>query len=262
VLVVLFLFALFIACAAPLGSFSDCAAACPEMIALPPGAFTMGGAPDEAGMSPMERPRHTVTIAYRLAVAKNDVTFDEWGACVADGGCNGYSPKDYNFGRGSRPVVHVNWHDAQAYVAWLSHKTGKPYRLLSEAEWEYAARAGTATAYYWGDAVGTGNAVCNGCGTQWDRKSTVPVGTFPPNPFGLNDMAGNVMQWTLDCWHPTYDGAPADGSAWEAGGDCSQRMVRGGNWFIHPFGLRSGFRRQIPVDERDDIFGFRVARPL
>jgi formylglycine-generating enzyme required for sulfatase activity len=247
--------------AAAARTFRDCADVCPTMVEIPAGHFTMGGAPGEEGLSAMEAPRHAIAINYRLAVAKNDVTFDEWEACVADGGCNDYHPGDYGFGRGNRPVITVNWHDAQAYVAWLSRKTGKAYRLLSESEWEYAARGGTTTAYYWGDAIGQGNAVCNGCGTAWDKKSTAPVGSLPANPFGLNDMAGNVMQWTLDCWNPTYDGAPTDGSAWEAG-DCGKRMVRGGNWFIRPFALRSGFRRQISVEERDDIFGFRVARRL
>jgi len=155
----------------------------------------------------------------------------------------------------------VNWNDAQAYAAWLSRKTGKHYRLLSESEWEYAARGGATTAYYWGDAVGKGNAACNGCGGEWDKKTAAPVGSFAPNPFGLYDMAGNVMQWTLDCWNPNYEGAPADGSPWMSG-DCTHHVVRGGNWFIRPFALRSGFRRQVPVDERDDIFGFRIAREL
>jgi formylglycine-generating enzyme required for sulfatase activity len=218
----------------------------------------MGGAPTEEAWSVMEAPRHRVTVRA-FAMAKNDVTFDEWNACVADGGCDGYTPGDFGFGRGSRPVISVNWNDAQAYVTWLSRKTGKRYRLPSESEWEYAARGGTDTAYYWGDAIGEGHAVCNGCGSQWDKKSTAPVGTFAANPFGLFDMAGNVMQWTADCWHPTYEGAPADGSAWMDGG-CSQHVVRGGNWFIRPFALRSGFRRNIATTERDDIFGFRIVR--
>ena len=242
-------------------SFRDCPVPCPEMVELPPGDFLMGGAPTEEAWSGMEAPRHKVTIAKPLAVSKYDITFDAWNACATDGGCGGYIPSDFGFGRGKRPVITVNWNDAQAYVAWLSRKTGKHYRLLSESEWEYAARGGTSAAYYWGDAVGKGNAVCNGCGSEWDKKSSTPVGSFPPNPFGLYDMAGNVMQWTQDCWNPSYEGAPADGSPWMTG-DCTHHVVRGGNWFIRPFALRSGFRRQAPADERDDIFGFRVARDL
>lgn len=242
-------------------SFRDCERICPEMVSVPPGEFVMGGKTSEARWLPQEAPRHHVVIPRALAIGKYDVTFDDWEACVADGGCNHYQPKDWRFGRGKRPVLSVNWSDAQSYLAWLSRKTGKSYRLLSEAEWEYAARAGSTTAYYWGDAVGNGNANCNGCGSQWDLKRTSPVGAFAPNAFGLHDMAGNVMQWVQDCWNPSYDGAPKDGSAWERG-DCTHRMVRGGNWFIRPFALRSAFRRQIRSNERDDIFGFRVARVL
>lgn len=242
-------------------TFRDCPTVCRQMVEIPSGSFVMGGAPSEEAWSGREAPQHKVTIGYRLAVATNDITFDEWDACMADGGCNRYRPSDFGFGRGKRPVITVNWHDAQSYARWLSRKTGKRYRLLSESEWEYAARGGTATSYYWGAAAGQGNAVCNGCGSEWDKKTTAPAGTYPPNPFGLFDMAGNVAQWTQDCWNPTYDGAPADGSAWESG-DCAKRVTRGGNWFIRPFALRSGFRREVPVDERDDIFGFRVAREL
>jgi formylglycine-generating enzyme required for sulfatase activity len=240
-------------------SFHDCEGICPEMAVLPPGSFMMGGKPGEEAWSALEAPRHRVTIPYALAVAVTPITFEQWSACASDGGCNGYTPGDYGFGRGDRPVVAVSWNDAQGYVAWLSAKTGRRYRLLSEAEWEYAARAGTDTAYYWGDAVGSGHAACNGCGSAFDKKSTAPVASFAPNAFGLHDMAGNVMQWTADCWTPNYDGAPADGSA-RTDGDCSRRVVRGGNWFIRPFALRAGFRRQVPQGMRDDIFGFRVAR--
>jgi len=239
-------------------SFRDCATACPEMISLPGGSFMMGGLPTEENWSAQEAPQHRVLVRA-FAMAKNDVTFDEWSACVADGGCDAYVPGDYGFGRGNRPVLTVNWNDAQTYVTWLSRKTGKHYRLPTEAEWEYAARGGTTTAYYWGDAVGEGHAVCNGCGSPWDKDMTAPVGSFAANPFGLFDMAGNVMQWTADCWHPTYGSAPTDGSAW-MDGDCTQHVVRGGNWFIRPFGLRSAFRRNIQANERDDIFGFRVVR--
>jgi formylglycine-generating enzyme required for sulfatase activity len=168
---------------------------------------------------------------------------------------------DSGFGRGTKPVINVNWDEAQQYVAWFSKITGKPYRLLSEAEWEYAARGGTATAYSWGDEIGKGNANCNGCGSQWDSKMTSPVGSFKPNGFGLYDMAGNVWQWVQDCYHGDYDGAPSDGSAWTTG-NCSNRVGRGGSWLDVPQGLRSAAHNWGPTDARNHLLGFRVARTL
>jgi formylglycine-generating enzyme required for sulfatase activity len=147
----------------------------------------------------------------------------EWDACVADGGCNGYKPSDYGWGRGLRPAIGVSWDDANAYVAWLAKLTGKPYRLLSEAEYEYAARAGTTTIYPWGNTIGTNKANCNGCGSQWDNKQTAPVGSFAANGFGLFDMAGNVWELTQDCYQDGHFKAPTDGSAWTAG-DCGRRV--------------------------------------
>jgi formylglycine-generating enzyme required for sulfatase activity len=139
--------------------------------------------------------------------------------------------------------------------------TGKPYRLLAEAEWEYAARAGTTTAYSWGDEIGNGNANCKRCGSQWDDGGTSPVGSFKPNAFGLYDMAGNVWQWVQDCYHDNYVGAPTDGSAWTSG-DCSQRMGRGGSWFTGPEDLRSAYRGWTTTGDRSNNLGFRIARTL
>jgi formylglycine-generating enzyme required for sulfatase activity len=139
--------------------------------------------------------------------------------------------------------------------------TGQPYRLLTEAEWEYAARAGTTTAYYWGDDIGKGNANCNGCGSQWDAKQTSPVGSFAANQFGLYDMAGNVFQWVQDCYHRNYDGAPTDGSAWTSG-DCGRRVVRDGSWIVNPRSLRSAFRGWYTSVGRSNGLGFRVGRTL
>ena len=212
----------------PKDTFQECTN-CPEMMVVPAGSFTMGSPANEPGRYADEGPQHTVTIARQFAVGQFELTFDEWDACVADGGCNGYKPNDEGWGRGRRPVINVSWDDATAYVAWLAKKTGKPYRLLTEAEYEYATRAGTTTAYPWGDDIGKNNANCNGCGSQWDGKQTAPVGSFAPNQFGLYDMVGNVWEWTEDCYHDSYNGAPADGSAW-TGGDCSRRVVRGGSW--------------------------------
>jgi formylglycine-generating enzyme required for sulfatase activity len=143
----------------------------------------------------------------------------------------------------------------------LRHLTGKPYRLLTEAEWEYAARAGTTTAYYWGDEIGNGNANCSLCGSQWDNKQPAPVGSFAANAFGLYDMAGNVNQWMQDCFHDSYDGVPTDGSAW-TGDDCSNRVVRGGSWFFDPQTLRSAYRLGFSTDARLGIVGFCVGRSL
>jgi formylglycine-generating enzyme required for sulfatase activity len=164
-------------------------------------------------------------------------------------------------GRGKQPVINVTRDDAQRYVAWFSQMTGRTYRLLTEAEWEYAARAGSTTAYYWGDEIGKGNANCNGCGSQWDNKQTSPVGSFEPNPFGLYDMAGNVFQWVQDCYHDSYNGAPTDGLAW-TGGDCSRGVGRGGSWGLEPKDLRSARRSTYTTGDRYIDVGFRVGRKL
>ena len=160
-------------------------------------------------------------------------------------------------------MINVSWDHAKAYVAWLSKLTGKPYRLLTEAEYEYATRAGTQTAYPWGNAIGTNNANCDGCGSRWDDKQTAPVGSFAPNGFGLYDMVGNVYEWTEDCYHDRYNGAPADGSAWTSG-DCTfnLRVVRGGPWDFHSVFVRSANRSRVAASGRGGHLGFRVARTL
>jgi formylglycine-generating enzyme required for sulfatase activity len=245
----------------PKDMFKECAN-CPEMVVVPAGSFTMGSPPSEPGRSPEEGPQHMVTIARPFAVGRFGVTFDEWDACVADGGCNGYKPSDEGWGRGRRPVINISWDDAQAYVAWLSKKTGKSYRLLSGAEYEYAMRAGTQTVYPWGNSVGTNNANCHACGSQWDAKQTAPVGSFAANGFGLHDMPGNVREWSEDCYHDTYSGAPSDGSPWIEGGNCYHRVVRGGSFLLAPAFLRSASRYWFTSDYRLRYLGFRVARTL
>ena len=240
----------------PGDSFKECAEDCPEMVVVPAGSFMMGG-PNNA-----EQPQHTVTFAKPFAVSKYELTFADWDACVTGGGCNGYKPVDQGWGRGQQPVINVDWDDAQAYVAWLSAVTGKTYRLLTEAEYEYATRAGTT--YPWGDDIGRNNANCNGCGSKWDAKQTAPVGSFAPNKFGLYDMVGNVFEWTEDCVHTNYNGAPTDGSAWRAanGGDCTNHILRGGSWFVSPDDLRSANRSRGTADLRSGSVGFRVRRTL
>jgi formylglycine-generating enzyme required for sulfatase activity len=156
----------------------------------------------------------------------------------------------------------VSWDDAQDYVKWVSAKTGKTYRLLSEAEWEYVARAGSATAYWWGQDVGSNKANCSGCGSQWDGQRTAPVGSFDPNAFGLHDTAGNVWEWTEDCWHKSYRGAPEDGSAWATNEDCGQRVRRSGAYGLDPSTLRSADRFRLHPANRYDDVGFRVARTI
>jgi formylglycine-generating enzyme required for sulfatase activity len=243
----------------PQATFRECAKDCPEMLVIPPGDFMMGSPETEPDREAVEGPQHKVTIADPIAVSKFDVTFADWDACVSVGGCVAVS--DSGYGRGTRPVVNVTWDDAQQYVAWLSKMTGRSYRLLTEAEWEYAARAGTTTAYYLGDEIGKGNADCDGCGSEWDNHETAPVGSFKPNAFGLYDMAGNAFQWVEDCYHVSYDQAPVDGSAWTSG-DCSRRVVRGGSWGDKPQYLRSAYRWGITTVYRYDGLGFRIARTL
>ncbi len=232
----------------------------PEMVVIPAGSFRMGCLNDDGDCYSDEFPVHTVNVP-RFALSQYEVTFAEWDACVAAGGCNGYQPGDRGWGRGDRPVIPVSWNDAQSYVAWLSAQTGEEYRLPSEAEWEYAARAGTETRYHWGDAIGVNRANCDGCGSQWDNRETAPVGSFAPNAWSLYDMHGNAMEWTEDCWNNSYTGAPNDGSAWESG-NCSRRVLRGGSWDFYPRFLRSADRDWLTAGLRDHDNGFRIARSL
>jgi formylglycine-generating enzyme required for sulfatase activity len=240
---------------APGSVFRDCAD-CPEMVVIGPGSFAMG----EQGHS-RETPVHTVTIGYSFAVGKYDVTFDEWDACVADGGCGALRPNDNGWGRGRQPVINVTWDDAQSYVIWLSRRTGQHYRLPSESEYEYVVRGGTSTVFWWGDNIGKGNAACEGCGTWWDDRQTAPVGSFKPNPFGVYDAIGNVTRWVQDIWHSNYDGAPADGSAWETG-DPVRRVIRGGSWFNGQARQHAAFRNGDTPRVRNGKIGFRIVRTM
>ncbi len=249
-------------------TFRECREHCPEMVVVRGGSFEMG---DEAGkykqMLPRRTykqmlPRHPVTIAQPFAVGRTEVTFDEWALCVEYGNCNEVS--DSGFGKGRRPVINVTWADAQTYVRWLSGVTGQRYRLLTDAEWEYVARAGTDTAYSWGGEIGTNRANCKGCGSEWDGKSTAPVASFEANAFGLYDVHGNVWEWVEDCWHETYDGAPADGTAWlnSDQADCSKAVIRGGSWLNAPYRVRSAIRFRVARGDQNYDLGFRIARTL
>jgi formylglycine-generating enzyme required for sulfatase activity len=239
-------------------SFKDCATDCPEMVVIPAGSFTMGSSQDEPGHQLTEGPQHNVMIAKPFAVSKFEVTFAGWDACAAHGDCIAHVD-DHGWGRDRRPVINVSWDDAQRYVTWLSKITGKTYRLLTEAEYEYAARAGTQTAYPWGDDLGSNNANCAGCGSRWDASQTAPVGSFAPNRFGLYDMVGNVWEWVQDCLHEDYNRAPVDGSAWMTG-DCGHHRLRGGSWASVADEIRSANRARSATADQLSIISFRVGR--
>ena len=233
----------------------------PEMIIIEPGLFRMGCL-SERECKDDELPVHDVTISHRLALSKHEITFADWDACVADGGCNGYRPDDEGWGRGERPVIHVSWYDARSYVTWLSRSTGATYRLPSEAEWEYAARAGSETSYSWGDEIGRNrtNCVNDICGDSF--ATTAPVGSFAANAWGFHDMHGNVYEWVQDCWNgSSYRGAPSDGSSW-VDGVCGLRVLRGGAWTSNLQNVRAANRVRDAIETRADSFGFRVARTL
>jgi formylglycine-generating enzyme required for sulfatase activity len=239
-------------------TFRDCDK-CPELVWLPQGEFAMGDASSAGARRPV------VGIKYMLAVGRFEVTFNEWDACVAGGGCR-RRPHDAGWGRGLQPVVNVSWLDAQQYVAWLSRTTNKRYRLLTEAEWEYAARAGTDVRYWWGDQAGRGDANCSDCGSKWDGRQAAPVGRFAPNPFGLHDMHGNVSEWVEDCYHDRtgerMQDAPVDGRAWTSGCTAAvdTRIVRGGAWHGSARTIRSASRTSAAADHSDNGIGFRIAR--
>jgi len=215
----------------PGDTFRDCPE-CPEMVVVPSGRFRLGST--------------SVTIARPFAAGVYEVTFEEWDACVSDGGCGRYRPNDSGWGRGRRPVMNVSWNDAKAYVRWLSGRTGEAYRLLSEAEWEYVARAGTTTKYWWGNDIGRNRANCyrDRCGDSY--RYTAPVGSFSANPFGLHDVHGNVDEWVEGCWE----------------GGCGRRVLRGGSWGSGPRNLRSANRGWNTSVNRNSFLGFRVARTL
>ena len=233
--------------------FRDCPD-CAEMVVVPSGDFNMGGAD-----TPYEKPEHKVTIAQPFAIGRREITFAEWDQCFVALACK-FQPSDHGWGRGSRPVIDVSWDDTKVFLAWLSQKAGKRYRLPSEAEWEYAARAGTTTAFWWGRTADRGHADCEDCG-QAPTRQTSPTGSFRPNGFGLYDVAGNAAEWVEDCWNDTYRGAPANGKPWTTG-QCQQRVLRGGSFAGKANLIRSAARFRYDVDVRYYANGFRVARDL
>ena len=232
----------------------DCPA-CPALIGLRQGEFVMGNNTDD----PSERPAHPASVPRPFAMGKYEVTNEQWNACVDTGGCprlasGADAPKN-------APVRDVSWDDAQAYVKWLSKTTGKSYRLPTETEWEYAARGGTTTRYWWGDKMATGKANCKVCGDPWNQDGPAAVGSFAPNPYGLHDMNGSVWEWVADCWHSSYKGAPADGRIWDEP-NCRVRVIRGGSWREGADYMLSSTRFKYDATVRQSQNGFRVARDL
>ena len=243
-------------------NFRDECPGCPPLVVLPVGSFNMGSPPVEAGRSDDEGPVREVRIQRPIAIGTHEVTFEEWDACQQVGACP--EAQDIGWGRGRRPVINVSWADAKRYTDWLSKETKARYRLPSEAEWEYAARAGSTGYYWWGDAMSVHRANCRGCnGSEPDRQRTVEVGSLSTaNPFRLVDVLGNVWEWVEDCWHRSYEGGPSDGSAWVEGGSCDRRMLRGGAYDYEPLSLRSANRNWAHQSGRGPAVGFRVVREL
>lgn len=236
-------------------AFIDCDG-CPKMVVIPVGNFLMGE-PSDTGLA-NEKPVHELSITKPFAVGVTEVTYAQWDQCVSDGGC-AHNPGDDNWGRGNRAVAYVNWADVSEFLAWISNKTGKAYRLLTEAEWEYAARAGTTTLYPWSNEFMPGKAVCLSCDVG--SVMTIEVGQLEPNNFGLHDTVGSQKEWVQDCWNGSYEGAPTDGTAWLTG-DCTRRVFRGGSWYDSSRFIRLASRAGAVAVERLDIIGFRIARDI
>lgn len=232
----------------------DCPA-CPALIGLKQGEFTMGSNVDD----PSERPAHRVSVPHAFAIGKYEVTNEQWNACVDAGACQRSSavPNEAK----NAPVRDVSWDDAQAYVKWLSKTSGKAYRLPTEAEWEYAIRGGITSRYWWGDQMKTGKANCKGCGDPWSAEGPATVGSFAANPYGLFDMNGSVWEWVSDCWHSSYKGAPADARVWDEP-NCRTRVIRGGSWREGADYMMSSTRFKYDASVRQSQNGFRVARDL
>lgn len=244
----------------------------PKMVVVPGGSFIMG---DLSGAgNDTERPSHMVNIRV-FKLGKYEVTHAQWDACVTDGGCGGWWRSDAGWGRANRPIFNVSWKDAQGFINWLNAKTGGQYRLPTEAEWEYAARAGSAAEYHFGDDeaklclyanhadLDTNYPWRNTSCSDGEDKKTAEVGQYKPNAYGLHDMYGNVQEWTEDCWHENYTGAPSDGNAWTDEIECKQRVVRGGAWHGHPPALRAAARKPLPHRLRiNGGVGFRLAHDL
>ena len=235
-------------------SFKDCST-CPEMVTISSGQFVMG---DDKG-DRSEKPAHRVRISKPFAIGKYEVTVGQWSECYKAGACKAAS--DNVETSDNVPIRDVSWDDAHDYVRWLSKITGERYRLPTEAEWEYATRAGTSTTYWWGNHMLPGKANCKDCGGHWKQELPAEIGSYEANPFGLHDMNGNVWEWVNDCWHRDYHGAPSDGSTWDDP-DCSVKVIRGGSWRNDKTYVHSASRFKYDTYVRYLLNGFRVARSM
>jgi formylglycine-generating enzyme required for sulfatase activity len=228
-----------------------------DMVAIPAGRFRMGCQGNDHACEENEKPPLAMPMPA-FEIGKYEITFDLWDACYTQHGCTRY-PDDMGWGRGKRPVINISWNDIQQFITWINTKTGKTFRLPSEPEWEYAARAGTTTVYSWGDEVGNNKANCDGCGSQWDNKQTAPVGSFVANPWGLHDMHGNVWEWVSgSLW--IYKGSSSNVNDWVTA-NLSDRVVRGGSWYNNPRNLRAAVRFSSSPDSADYGLGFRLVLP-
>ena len=235
--------------------FKDCTV-CPEMIVIPSGSFNMGSSQGKKNELPIQE----ITIAKPYAIGRFEITFNEWDICHAEGGCL-RKVHDRGWGRGYRPVINVLYADIQEYFSWISNKTNQLYRLPSEAEWEYAARAGTTTEYWWGNKMIKGNANCRGCGTKWSGKMSAPVGSFKGNPWGLYDMHGNLLEYVEDCWTNNHENVSGDGSP-TVNSECLSRVIKGGAWYYLPRVSRSAYRARNDTRVFSYVIGFRALREL
>ena len=241
----------------------------PDMVVVQPGTFLMGSPQSEARRDRNEGPQVEVTIPYSFEFGRHEVTFAEWRACVDDGGCKGYRPDDNGWGRGKRPVTNVSYEDVQTYIAWINDKTGLDYRLPTETEWEYVARAGGSLPFSTRTGTGISDREANfngeypyGSGSKGRYlKKTVPVGSYAPNAFGVHDIHGNVYEWVSDCYNASHAGNPRNGQR-RTDGKCDRRIIRGGSWVTHGYQMRAAKRLSYTMDYRYDDFGFRLARTL
>jgi len=235
--------------------FKDCGV-CPEMVVIPSGTFKMGSLKGKKS----ERPVHTITIYQHLAAGRFEVTFEEWDACHREGGCS-KKVHDRDWGRQNRPVINVLYSDIQEYLTWIREKTSSFYRLPSEAEWEYAARAGTTTEYWWGNEMKKGYANCRDCGTKWSGIKSAPVGSFKPNPWGLYDLHGNLLEYVEDCWTKNHGTVPKNALPYLKS-NCRSRVIKGGAWYYLPKASRSAYRTKNDTRVFSYLIGFRVFREI
>ena len=238
-----------------------------EMVIINPGLGKLGSPDHEKKRQRFENFMRETAINYQFEVSKYEITFEDWNKCVSDGGCSGYTPDDKGWGRGKRPVINISYKDTQNFISWLNRKTSKTYRLLSEAEWEYVARAGQDAPFGTGYEMTAelanfdGKAPYGSSAIGPYRRKTEPVGQYSPNAFGVYDMHGNVYEWVEDCWNADHSGSRGDGSP-RTDGDCKYRVMKGGSWVTHGYQMRAAARVRYVTDYCYDDYGLRLARTL